>query len=140
MELILTNLVKNINEIIEKLKQEKIELKIMITNNAGLEDNMGDYLYEIKNKFNDLLTHIDIKMEICELKKKKYEEELCMKNYNLWRVYLENKKQYVDKITEELENIDILSMTEIEDIILSETDTDNNFQEDIYNTYNQLKK
>ena len=63
-----------------------------------------------------------------------------MKNYNLWRVYLENKKQYVDKITEELENIDILSMTEIEDIILSETDTDNNFQEDIYNTYNQLKK
>ena len=70
MELILTNLVKNINEIIEKLKQEKIELKIMITNNAGLEDNMGDYLYEIKNKFNDLLTHIDIKMEICELKKK----------------------------------------------------------------------
>ena len=140
MELILTNLVKNINEIIEKLKQEKIELKRMITNNAGLEDNMGDYLYEIKNKFNDLLTHIDIKMEICELKKKKYEEELCMKNYNLWRVYLENKKQYVDKITEELENIDILSMTEIEDIILSETDTDNNFQEDIYNTYNQLKK
>ena len=128
MNCILHNIVKDINDKIEKLNQEKLELTIILDSDSIIEDKAGDYLGELKCKFNELLTYIDLKLEVCELKKKKYEDDLRKEYYNTWLTYVERKKQYINNLTETLGSTDLLSMTELEDIVLSETTESNEME------------
>lgn len=127
MNNILTNLVKNINNKIELLKQERIEVNILLNNNPILRDKVGEYLKDISDKFNELLKYIDLKIELCELKKKRYEEELYMENYNLWLNYVDDKKQYINSIIDEVENLDLLSITDLDELTETESVTNVDF-------------
>ena len=121
MNSILDDIIKDINDKLEKLNQEKLELTIILDSNSIVEEKVGNCFGDLKCKFNELLSYIDSKIEVCESKKKKYEDNLCKEHYNNWLTYIERKKQYINNLTETLGNTDLLSITELEDIVLSET-------------------
>ena len=133
MDNTLSNIVTDINNKIERLNKEKVEINFILNANTVLEDNLGDYLFEVRSKINELLTYVDIKIEICELKKQKYENELHKKNYSNWLSYIENKKHHINSISEILENCDLFSITELDDIDLTDTETVNSFYDDTIN-------
>ena len=129
----LVNIIKYIDDKIDKLNQEKNELIFILNNDSVLEDKIGNYLNEIKIKFNELLNYINSKLEICELKKKKYENELYEERYNIWLKYIQQKQEYITKLTETLDNTDlILELDEIDFTEISETNTFHKEDIDIY--------
>ena len=132
MNSILYDIIKDINDKIEKLNQEKLELTFILDSNSIVEEKVGDYFGDLKCKFNELLSYIDLKIEVCESKKNKYEDNLRREHYNTWLIYIERKKQYINNLTETLGNTDLLSMTELEDIVLSETNETENINLEIY--------
>ena len=127
MHSVLNNIVKDINDKIDKLRQEKWELAFILNNNSIVEEKIGEYFEEITRKFLELIKYIDVKIENYELKKKRYREELCKEYYGTWLSYIEEKKQHINNITETLDTLDTLDDLDISDIItITEIDLSEN--------------
>jgi hypothetical protein len=124
MNCILNDIIKDINDKIKKLNQEKLELTIVLNSDSIVENKVGDCVEDLKCKFNELLNYIDLKLEVCKFKRKKYEDDLCKEYYNTWLTYVEQKKQYINNLTETLGSTDLFSVTD-----LSETNESNEISE-----------
>lgn len=117
------NIIIKINNKILQLNNIKKDIEFILnkkdSNDLCKSLNLkGKYAFEIIEKLNILLEHVDEKINVCNIKKNEFENKVDLYNYNNWISFLNIKNKDIEDIMSDIEelesNNDIFQISEID--------------------------